>query len=75
LVPFLREFRLGAYRTGRAAGCTYKVLFELLERRCGQDDGEWSDGCVLVRGRDTRNLLDAGGEEEEEVGVFRELFC
>lgn len=50
------------------------VFFGFFEGRDDEDDSERKDSCIPVRGRNVGNLLDAGGEEEEDVGIFGELF-
>ncbi len=49
------------------------VLLDLLERRGEQHERKRHDGRPTVGGRDAGDLLDARGEEEEDVGVLAEL--
>jgi hypothetical protein len=44
---------------------THEIFLDLLECRHKEDGRQGSDGSPFVGGRDTRNLLDASGEEEE----------
>jgi hypothetical protein len=59
----------------RKGGGTDEVFLALFEGGHEEDGGERGDGRVLVRGGDVGYLLDARGEEEEDVGIFGELLC
>lgn len=56
-------------------GGTDEVFLDLLEGGSEEDEGERGDGGVLICGGDVWYLLNAGGEEEEYIGVFGELLC
>jgi len=52
---------------------THEIFLNLLERGCEEDDRKRRNGGPFVGGGDTGNLLNASGEKEEKVRVFREL--
>lgn len=60
---------------GRGGRAAHDVFLHLLEGGDEEHEGEGSDGRISVGGRDVGDLLNAGGEEEEDVGVFGELLC
>ena len=53
---------------------SFPVFLHLLVRGHEKHAGERRDGRIPVRRGHARNLLDEGGEEEEDIGVFAELF-
>lgn len=53
---------------------TDEILLNFLEGGDEEYESERSDSGIFVRRGDVGNLLNTGGEEEKDVGVFRELF-
>ena len=54
-------------------GLPLVILDQLLAGGDEQDQDQGTDGGISVGGRDVGDLLQDGGEEEEQVGVFGEL--
>lgn len=54
---------------------TDQVFLGLLESGGEEDNCEGCDRRIAVRGRHVGYLLNEGGEEEEEIGIFGELLC
>jgi hypothetical protein len=51
----------------------FDIFFGFLKGGDDENDPKGKNGRVPICRRDVRDLLDTGSEEEEDVGVFREL--
>lgn len=50
------------------------VFRNFFDRSDKEHDEEGGKGIVLIGRGNTRDLLDDGGDQEEQIGIIRELF-